>query len=109
MPVAESDGKPGWVQGDEGEKSDGPQAQMKAGPIGAGRVGCACATTSGAIAGKRSSFEKGRHEGGLAGLSVSGGRLILAERDFGMRMMYRCLNADNGELLWRVEFSRAEH
>ena len=43
--------------------------------------------------------------GGLAGLSISGDRLILAERDFGEEHdVYRCLHAGNGELLWRVEF-----
>jgi outer membrane protein assembly factor BamB/ABC-type phosphate/phosphonate transport system substrate-binding protein len=50
-------------------------------------------------------WKKAAMIGGLAGLSVSGGRLILAERDFGDENdVYRCLNADNGELLWRVEF-----
>ena len=43
--------------------------------------------------------------GGLAGLSVAGERLILAERDFGEEYdVYRCLNAANGELLWLTEF-----
>jgi len=42
---------------------------------------------------------------GLAGLSISGERLILAERDFGEEHdVYRCLRADNGDLLWRVAF-----
>jgi outer membrane protein assembly factor BamB len=50
-------------------------------------------------------WKKAAMTGGLAGLSVSGQRLILAERDFGEENdVYRCLNADNGELLWRVEF-----
>jgi outer membrane protein assembly factor BamB len=50
-------------------------------------------------------WKKAAMTGGLAGLSVSGGRLILAERDFGDEHdVYRCLNADNGEFLWRVEF-----
>jgi len=50
-------------------------------------------------------WKKAAMTGGLAGLSVSGERLILAERDFGEEHdVYRCLNADNGELLWRVEF-----
>jgi outer membrane protein assembly factor BamB/ABC-type phosphate/phosphonate transport system substrate-binding protein len=50
-------------------------------------------------------WKKAAMIGGLAGLSVSGGRLILAERDFGDEHdVYRCLNADTGELLWRVEF-----
>jgi outer membrane protein assembly factor BamB/ABC-type phosphate/phosphonate transport system substrate-binding protein len=41
----------------------------------------------------------------LAGLSVSGERLIVAERDFGDEYdVYRCLNANDGELLWRAEF-----
>jgi outer membrane protein assembly factor BamB len=50
-------------------------------------------------------WKKAAMTGGLAGISVSGGRLILAERDFGDEHdVYRCLNAENGELLWRVEF-----
>jgi outer membrane protein assembly factor BamB/ABC-type phosphate/phosphonate transport system substrate-binding protein len=50
-------------------------------------------------------WKKAAMTGGLAGLSVSGGRLILAERDFGDEHdVYRCLNADTGELLWRVQF-----
>jgi len=50
-------------------------------------------------------WKKAAMTGGLAGLSVSGQRLILAERDFGEEYdVYRCLNVDNGELLWRVEF-----
>lgn len=50
-------------------------------------------------------WKKAAMTGGLAGLSVSDGRLILAERDFAEEHdVYRCLNADNGELLWRVEF-----
>jgi len=41
----------------------------------------------------------------LAGLSVSDGRLILAERDFGDEYdVYRCLGAEDGELLWSIEF-----
>jgi outer membrane protein assembly factor BamB len=41
----------------------------------------------------------------LAGLSVSGDRLILAERDFADENdLYRCLNAKNGELLWVAQF-----
>jgi outer membrane protein assembly factor BamB len=43
--------------------------------------------------------------GCLAGLSVSGGKLILAERDFADEHdLYRCLNAANGELLWLAQF-----
>lgn len=50
-------------------------------------------------------WKKAAMTGGLAGLSVRGGRLILAERDFGDEHdVYRCLNADDGELLWRIEF-----
>ena len=50
-------------------------------------------------------WKKGAMTGGLAGLSVSAGKLILAERDFGDEFdVYRCLSADTGELLWRVEF-----
>jgi outer membrane protein assembly factor BamB len=43
--------------------------------------------------------------GGLAGLSVTDGRLIIAERDLTDEYdFYRCLNADTGELLWQVAF-----
>ncbi len=50
-------------------------------------------------------WKKAAMPGGLAGLSVSTGRLILAERDFGDEFdVYRCLSADTGELLWRAEF-----
>jgi outer membrane protein assembly factor BamB len=50
-------------------------------------------------------WKKAAMTGGLAGLSVGGGRLILAERDFGEEYdVYRCLDADNGDLLWRIEF-----
>jgi outer membrane protein assembly factor BamB/ABC-type phosphate/phosphonate transport system substrate-binding protein len=55
-------------------------------------------------------WKKATMTGGLAGLSVSGGRLILAERDFeDERDVYRCLDADNGELLWRIEFPAPGH
>jgi ABC-type phosphate/phosphonate transport system substrate-binding protein len=50
-------------------------------------------------------WKKAAMDGGLAGLSVSGERIILAERDFNDEHdVYRCLNAENGELLWRDEF-----
>ncbi len=50
-------------------------------------------------------WKKAAMIGGLAGLSVSEGRLILAERDFSEEHdVYRCLNADTGEPLWRIEF-----
>jgi outer membrane protein assembly factor BamB len=50
-------------------------------------------------------WKKAAMTGGLAGLSVSGGRLVLAERDFNEEHdVYRCLDADNGELLWRIKF-----
>ncbi|MEQ2005860.1 MAG: PQQ-binding-like beta-propeller repeat protein [Limisphaerales bacterium] len=50
-------------------------------------------------------WKKAAMTGGLAGLSVSGGRLILAERDFADEHdVYRCLNADTGELLWFAQF-----
>jgi outer membrane protein assembly factor BamB len=43
--------------------------------------------------------------GGLAGLSVSDGRLIVAERDVTDEFdYYRCLNADTGELIWQIMF-----
>lgn len=50
-------------------------------------------------------WKKAAMTGGLAGLSVSDGRLILAERDFDEEHdVYRCLDAENGELLWRARF-----
>lgn len=50
-------------------------------------------------------WKKAAMTGGLAGLSVSGDRLILAERDFSEEHdVYRCLDVRNGELLWRIEF-----
>jgi outer membrane protein assembly factor BamB len=50
-------------------------------------------------------WKKAAMTGGLAGLSVSDGRLVLAERDFADEHdVYRCLDADTGELLWRVAF-----
>ena len=50
-------------------------------------------------------WKKGAMNGGLAGLTVSGDRLIVAERDFADEHdVYRCLKVDSGELLWRVEF-----
>jgi outer membrane protein assembly factor BamB len=50
-------------------------------------------------------WKKPAMTGALAGLSISGKRLILAERDFAEEHdVYRCLNADDGELIWRVEF-----
>lgn len=50
-------------------------------------------------------WKKAAMTGGLAGLSVSGGRLILAERDFADEQdVYRCLNADTGELVWLAAF-----
>ena len=53
-------------------------------------------------------WKKAAMTGGLAGLSVSDGRLILAERDFADEQdVYRCLNADNGELIWRITFAAA--
>ena len=43
--------------------------------------------------------------GGLAGLSVSEGRLLVAERDLGNQNdVVRCLDANTGEPLWRAEF-----
>jgi outer membrane protein assembly factor BamB/ABC-type phosphate/phosphonate transport system substrate-binding protein len=50
-------------------------------------------------------WKKGAMDGSLAGLSISGYRLILAERDFADENdLYRCLNANNGELLWLAQF-----
>jgi outer membrane protein assembly factor BamB/ABC-type phosphate/phosphonate transport system substrate-binding protein len=43
--------------------------------------------------------------GGLAGLSVSDGRLITAERDLTDEYdYYRCLSADTGQRLWHIAF-----
>lgn len=48
--------------------------------------------------------------GGLAGLSISGNHLILAERDFADEHdVYRCLNTANGELVWRIKFPARGH
>ena len=42
---------------------------------------------------------------GLAGLSVSGGRVIVADRDFADAAdVYRCHHADTGEVLWEAIF-----
>lgn len=50
-------------------------------------------------------WKKAAMNGCLAGLSVNGDRLILAERDFGEEHdIYRCLNANNGDLLWLAQF-----
>lgn len=55
-------------------------------------------------------WKKAAMTGGLAGLSVSGDRLILAERDFSEEHdVYRCLDAGNGELRWRIEFPVRGH
>jgi outer membrane protein assembly factor BamB/ABC-type phosphate/phosphonate transport system substrate-binding protein len=51
-------------------------------------------------------WKKGAMNGSLAGLSISGKRLILAERDFAdANDLYRCLDANSGELLWLAQFS----
>ncbi|MGC3960508.1 MAG: PQQ-binding-like beta-propeller repeat protein [Verrucomicrobiota bacterium] len=48
--------------------------------------------------------------GGLAGLSISDYRLILAERDFADEHdVYRCLHTETGELLWRIKFPARGH
>lgn len=50
-------------------------------------------------------WKKPAMSGALAGLSVSDGRLILAERDLTDEYdYYRCLDADTGERLWHVAF-----
>lgn len=50
-------------------------------------------------------WKKPAMSGALAGLSVSGKHLILAERDLGdANDVFRCLHANTGELLWRVEY-----
>lgn len=50
-------------------------------------------------------WKKAAVTGGLAGLGVSDGRLIVAERDFGdERDVYRCLDTDTGALLWVADF-----
>jgi outer membrane protein assembly factor BamB/ABC-type phosphate/phosphonate transport system substrate-binding protein len=50
-------------------------------------------------------WKKGAMNGGLAGLSVSNQRLILAERDFADENdVYRCLDASDGELIWLAQF-----
>lgn len=48
--------------------------------------------------------------GGLAGLSISGNRLILAERDFADEHdVYRCLDTETGEVVWRIKFPARGH
>ncbi len=55
-------------------------------------------------------WKKGAMPGCLAGLSVSGNKLLLAERDFTEEHdVYRCLNTENGELIWRVEYPAKGH
>jgi outer membrane protein assembly factor BamB/ABC-type phosphate/phosphonate transport system substrate-binding protein len=50
-------------------------------------------------------WRKGAMSDCLAGLSVSNERLLLAERDFTEQHdLYRCLNANNGDLLWLAQF-----
>jgi ABC-type phosphate/phosphonate transport system substrate-binding protein len=50
-------------------------------------------------------WKKAGMNGSLAGLSISGEHLILAERDFSEEHdLYRCLNGNNGELLWVTQF-----
>ena len=50
-------------------------------------------------------WKKAAMNGGLAGLSLCDGRLLIAERDFAEENdVYRCLNAENGELVWSIEF-----
>src|SRR4029077_5346271 len=51
-------------------------------------------------------WKKPAMNGGLAGLSVADGRLIVAERDFADEHdVYRCLDANTGDLLWLVQFA----
>ena len=50
-------------------------------------------------------WKKPAMNSGLAGLSVSDGRLILAERDFAEENdVYRCLNVETGEVQWVAAF-----
>lgn len=50
-------------------------------------------------------WKKAMVEGALAGISVSGDRVILAERDLADENdVYRCLEANTGELVWRIHF-----
>jgi outer membrane protein assembly factor BamB len=50
-------------------------------------------------------WKKPANTGSLAGLSVSDGRLIIAERDLTDEYdYYRCLNANTGDLLWQIVF-----
>ncbi|HEX7862971.1 MAG TPA: PQQ-binding-like beta-propeller repeat protein [Verrucomicrobiae bacterium] len=51
-------------------------------------------------------WKKGAVTGGLAGLSVSEDRLLVAERDLNdERDVYRCFNSEDGELIWRASFA----
>ena len=50
-------------------------------------------------------WSRGTTTGALAGLAVSEGRLLLAERDLADEHdVYRCLDAATGETLWRASF-----
>jgi outer membrane protein assembly factor BamB len=50
-------------------------------------------------------WKKGAVNGAVAGLSVSDGRLLVAERDLADEQdVYRCFNTDDGESLWRTSF-----
>ncbi len=90
------------------QKSGGPQASVGSdwpdwrGPQRDGRVPQLPARLPDTA---RFIWKKAAMTGGLAGLSVSDGRMILAERDFADEHdVYRCLDADTGELIWRAEF-----
>lgn len=53
-------------------------------------------------------WKKACVDGSLAGLSVARGKLLVAERDPSNREdVVRCLDANSGELLWRVAFPAA--
>jgi outer membrane protein assembly factor BamB len=50
-------------------------------------------------------WKKGAVNGAVAGLSISDGRLLLAERDLADEQdVYRCFNTEDGESLWRTSF-----
>jgi len=50
-------------------------------------------------------WRRGAAEGALAGVAVSKGRVISAERDLADEFdVYRCFDADTGELRWRAAF-----
>jgi outer membrane protein assembly factor BamB/ABC-type phosphate/phosphonate transport system substrate-binding protein len=103
----------------KGKESAGPRAGANSGPVlrsafdeggwpdwrGPNRDGHVAQLPSRLPSTPKFLWKKGAMNGSLAGLSIDGKRLILAERDFADENdLYRCLDANNGELLWLAQF-----